>query len=127
MPGKQSKTQKKNARRRAKARATTSGRMLMRGQLPRPYLRIKEGEIDTVTVSGLEVVAGLNTSQTVRTNAVGINPARADIFPRLSAFALQYERFRFNGCAYTTTQRARLQGLVLWASQFTRSIPLPRK
>jgi hypothetical protein len=86
----------------------------MRGQLPRPYLKIKEGEIDTVTVSGLEVVAGLNTSQTVRTNAVGINPARADIFPRLSAFALQYERFRFKRLRlhYYTTCPATRSGSV---------------
>lgn len=67
----------------------------MRGSVPRPYMNV-QGTAEGLTVRGLEVVHTLETSQLASVLSVGLNPAQAQVFPRLSGLALQFERYRFN-------------------------------
>lgn len=80
-------------------RAKASTRSLVTGSIPKPYMQVNAsgGSLDqlSLTVSGMEVVAEVNS--TIPFSPCFdryINPADPSLFPRLSAIASVFDRFK---------------------------------
>jgi hypothetical protein len=79
-------------------RGTT--RSILNGSLPKTYFNVK-GSATGAVASGCEVVAKFNTSSSVTTFSMPLNPKIAQLFPKLSAYAGIWERFRFEDVRVT--------------------------
>lgn len=91
------KTKKKNKKKNKNKMPSGGGRTfrgLMNGMIPKSSLSVS-GNMDVMRVVGSEVIAEITTSQTAVVTQLGINPAIAQIFPKLSGLSLQFERYRF--------------------------------
>lgn len=72
----------------------SSQRLLLDSRIPKSSFRVSGGQAGMV-IKGTEILDELRTSKIPLRQVVNLNPAAAGVFPRLSGFALQFERYRF--------------------------------
>ncbi len=97
---------RRRRRRRAPAAASTAVVVSTAGVVttsnPRPYLRFVSASGDIVRIRGHDMLTTIFTSRDTRKSGPYLlNPAIANVFPRVSPLAITFEKFRFvNLCAH---------------------------
>jgi len=108
---------KKRAKRNMKSRAMmphgSGTRSLLNSSVPRTFYSVK-GSQQEAHVKGCELIARLETSQYATQFSMPLNPTLAQLFPKLSAYASTWERFRFKNVSvrYHTAAPATRSGSI---------------
>jgi len=112
----QSSSKKKTRKKKNQSQNQVSVRQLLTTQVPKVKLAVSSRYIDNemiLMVSGTEVISEMSAPANQRVTIFDtlLNPGDTALFPRLSAFAAVYDRYRFRkvtinyspGCPATTT------------------------
>jgi hypothetical protein len=70
------------------------GRPLLRSDMPRSHLNVT-GKDGTIVISGVEVMEQIRGTTEAKKYAFTLNPSITKVFPRLSGYSKQYEKYRF--------------------------------
>jgi hypothetical protein len=98
---------KKPRRRKARSNGGMMSAPLLAVSHPRPFFRFLEATEHSVRVHGHEMLATtFCSSTTVRNGPFLINPAIANVFPRLAPLALSFEKYRFKSLRLIYTSAA---------------------